>query len=149
MPIECPFNGTGDARRRELSRIHCLARDLGLDRTTYETVVHTVTGAASAGDLDAAGRRKLIAHLRGKRGITDNRHDPDAPHNLAHRPMLRKIGGMLAEAGRSWSYAEALARRVAKRDRLAFCSDAELRKIVAALMYDKGRRARRARATHV
>ncbi|HET7300102.1 MAG TPA: phage protein GemA/Gp16 family protein [Oleiagrimonas sp.] len=148
MAIEGPFNGTRDGRRKELARIHCLARDLGLDRSTYESVVCTVTGAASASQLDAVGRRKLIAHLRGKLGITDNRNDPDAPHNLASRPMLRKIGGMLAEAGRPWSYAEALAQRVAKRDRLTFCSDADLRKIIAALTYDKGRRARRAKARH-
>lgn len=144
MAIEGTFNGNADSRRRELARIHCLARDLGLDRDAYHDVVRAVTGCASASELSAAQRTQLMRHLRAKLGTRDNRAAPGAPHTLANKAMLRKIGALLAQDNKPWAYADALAKRIAKRERLAFCSDAELRKIIAALTYDNGRRRRRA-----
>ena len=53
-------------RKRELALIHLAKATLGLSRADYEHVLHTVTGAISAADLDAAGRDKLLKHFKAK-----------------------------------------------------------------------------------
>lgn len=51
-------------RKRELALIHMAKAQLRLSREDYEYVLSTVTGKASAADLDAAGREKLIKHFK-------------------------------------------------------------------------------------
>lgn len=55
--------------------------------------------------------------------------------------QLRKIGKLLGPA-RSWNYAHALASRIAKVDHLDWCTQAQLRKLIAALNYDLKRKER-------
>jgi phage gp16-like protein len=129
-----------DPRRRELAKIHILAQQVGLDRDAYETLLHGLTGATSAAGLDRDSRLRVIARLRAQLPAPAPSHHHGAPHNIDARPMLGKIEALLAEGGKPWAYAEALARRIAHRDRLAFCSDAELGKVIAALHYDQARR---------
>jgi phage gp16-like protein len=66
-----------------------------------------------------------------------------APRTLRTRPQLRKIAALLYDGGRPWGYALSLARRIAKKERLELCSDADLAKIIAALAIDQQRRQRR------
>jgi phage gp16-like protein len=144
--IKRQFNGSAGAgerrRRAELAKIHLQAKELGLDTDTYRDVLRLVAGVDSAADLDASGRRRVIEHFNAKLGVA-SAHRTEAPHNLAGKPLLAKIEALLADGDKPWSYAEALARRICRRDRLAFCSDVELRKIIAALSYDQQRRASR------
>ena len=58
--------------------------------------------------------------------------------------LIAKIGALLAEAGRGWAYADGIARKMFRSDSLRFCDPEQLRNIVAALEYDKKRRAQRA-----
>lgn len=125
-------------RTRELARIHCLAKQQGLDRDTYEAMLWTVARVKSARDLDAHGRRAVLAHLQPRQPTRFGR----TPATLGNRALLRKIEAQLAAAKRPWGYAEALARRIAHKQRLEFCTDAELGKIVAALSYDAARKTR-------
>ena len=148
--IEGQFNGGargGDARRRaELAKIHILASQAGLDRETYEAMLLRLANVTSSAALDAFGRGVVIQHLQrsaGKPARDTRAHRADAPHNADAKPLLGKISALLADGGKPWAYADALARRICRKDRVAFCSDAELRKIVAALTYDQQRRARR------
>lgn len=133
------------ARRADLAKIHVLAKNLGLDRDLYRDVVRMVTGADSAADLDAAGRRKLIAHFKARAGSRPTHH-AGAPRTIDQRPMLRKIEALLADAKRPWAYAEAVAQRICRRERLEFCSDGDLRAVIAALATDAKRHPRGANA---
>lgn len=125
-------------RRAELARIHLLAKQLGLEDDVYREVLRRVAGVASAADLDAAGRRAVIAHFHGKLGGKPV-HRAGAPRTIDDRPMLRKIEALLADAERPWRYAEAIAQRICHVDRLEFCSDADLRAVIAALVTDARR----------
>lgn len=136
----------GDRRCAELAKIHVLAKQAGLDRETYEAVLLRLANVMSAADLDALARNVVIDYLQHcvRQSPRDGTaHRADAPHNLASKPLLGKIEALLADGGKPWAYVEAMARRICKRERLAFCSDAELRKIVAALSYDQQRREHR------
>ena len=55
---------------------------------------------------------------------------------------MGKITALLAEAERPEAYADAMAKRMYKRDALAFCAPAELQGIVAALVKDAKRHGR-------
>ena len=61
-------------------------------------------------------------------------------------PRMRKIEAQLTEAGYPWSYADALAKRICKKESISFCDGAELSKIIAALNFDATRRAEKAAA---
>ncbi|MDI3260052.1 MAG: DUF1018 domain-containing protein [Sinobacteraceae bacterium] len=155
-------------RRRDLARIHILADELGMTREQYEAVLWAVARVTSAAQLDEYGRRRVIGHLKARLPWAPGRPRPMSigeiasarmllreaerrargiPLTLEQRPLLQKIGALLADARRPWKYAQALAKRIAGKDRLELCSDAELRKIVAALAIDQQRRRRRAEAT--
>jgi phage gp16-like protein len=136
-----------DARRtRELAKIHAVAwRQLGLDEETYRAMLHEVAGVTSAADLDAAGRARVLDHLARLGGRARHRY-PGRPHNTENPetgPLLRKVEALLAEAGRPWSYADALAKRMYSVDRTAWCKADQLRGIIAALTRDAARHGRR------
>lgn len=136
------YGQRGDASRpRELARIHCLAKELGLDRDTYEAVLHQIAGVASAASLTGADRARVIAQLSAK--LPRKTAIGRAPNNIQGKPMLRKIAALLADGGYPWAYGETLARKLAGCDRLEFATDAGLRKIIAALVYDQKRRVAR------
>lgn len=132
---------TSDARRAaELARIHCAKRDLGLDDETYRALLEQVAGQRSAAELDAAGRRAVLDHLTNLLKRSGRPTYRRRPTNMRHKPMLTKIEAYLAEAGRPWSYADAIAKRQCGVERVQWCTDEQLRAIIAALYRDAQRR---------
>jgi phage gp16-like protein len=134
------MNKVNDSRRRELARIHIAQKELGMDRATYEDMLWTIARVRSSADLDAAGRKAVLHHLKacgfkGKRGRNPRKGTP-----RKDTPQLRKIEALLADTGRPWSYGHAIARRICKVERLEWCKPDDLRKIIAALEYDRKRR---------
>jgi len=143
-PVKKP--ATADAeRRRDLAMIHCAKKELGLDDDLYRCVLKQVCGVESAADLDEPNRRKLLAYFRGKGW--GKRSYGVRPHNLAldddRGKTLRRIEAMLAEAKRPWSYADSMAKRMFKVDRLAWCTVEQLTKIAIAMLYDAKRHGRK------
>jgi len=129
-------------RNAQLARIHIAKTQLGLDDETYRAMLFSVARVTSAKDLDDAGRRAVLDHLRA-RGFQDRGARGRArPHNAQGSPLLQKIGALLTDAGRGWEYADALAQRMFHVDRVAFCDYDQQRKLVAALSIDQRRRRR-------
>ena len=132
-------------RRKDLAMIHLAKKDLGLDDDLYRSVLQELCGVESSADLDALGRRKLIAYFREKGwGRNDyTRGKPRNSSNTDRKRLMSKIEAFLAEAGRPWSYADGMAKRMFKVERLTFCTPVHLNKIIAALTYDARRHGRR------
>jgi phage gp16-like protein len=138
-----------DTRRRELAAIHVAKRMLGLDDSTYRDMLWLLARVRSAAELDHAGRQMVIEHLR-RRGF---RPKPTSPteRDYGRKPqvpadrqaLVNKIEALLAEAARPWNYARAMAQRMFHVDRLEWASADQLRRLVAALEYDRRRRAAR------
>lgn len=144
--------GVTDHRRADIARIHIYAQQLDMADDTYRALLLRITGQQSCTAIDASGRAAVIAEML-RLGATDKspqRAQRGKPKGLDRSPYLRKIGALLADAGRPWEYAHALARRMCRVDRLQFAREADLRKIVAALAIDAQRqRARKSGAgTH-
>jgi phage gp16-like protein len=138
-----PQRNADAQRRAELARIHIQADQLGLSREQYEDVLWAVARVESSKDLDSHGRQAVIKHLQAHLERAGKATGPQGrpPRTLAQRPQLRKIGALLADARRSWDYAEAMAARMCGKDALEFCDDADLSKIIAALAIDQRRKA--------
>lgn len=134
-------------RTRQLAAIHASAKQLRLDDDAYRALLERITGLRSAAHLSALDRARVLEEFK-RLGATAARQQRravppprNAPHVKAeHQAMLGKIGAMLAESGRSWAYANGIAKRMFGRPRIEWLRSDELHKLVAALMYDQRRR---------
>ena len=135
-------------RARDLKLIHIARKAMAWDEATYRAILERITDKASAAELSARERKAVIdefVRLGWKIKTRKNhRHPGKVPED--RQRLIWKIGEYLAEAGRVWAYADGIARRVCKVDSLRFCDANQLRKIVAALEYDRKRR--QAKTTH-
>jgi phage gp16-like protein len=52
------------ARRRDLAAIHVGKKQLAMDDDTYRAMLWSIARVRSAGDLDFAGRKQVLEHLR-------------------------------------------------------------------------------------
>jgi phage gp16-like protein len=130
-----------EARRKsELAKIHVAKKELALADDEYRAILLAVTGKTSAADLDWRGRDALLAHFK-KIGFKAKGTDRARPNVGEDRmPRMRKIEAQLADAGYPWSYADALAKKICKKDSIRFCDGGELSKIISALARDAARR---------
>lgn len=53
-----------DVRRRELAMIHIAKKDLGMAEDSYRAILWTIGRVTSAAELDWAGRKQLLDHLK-------------------------------------------------------------------------------------
>lgn len=132
-------------RKAELAQIHIAKVQLALDDDAYRALLLQVTGKASSKDLTWQGRKALLDHFK-KLGfkVKSNKAGRPAPVAKGDKAnLMAKIEAQLAEAQRPWSYADGMAKRICKVDRIEWCDAAQLLKIVAALNYDAQRHGRK------
>ena len=144
-----------DDRRRELAQIHIAKKQLGLEDDTYRAMLRAIGRVESAGDLNAEGRRQVLAHLK-SRGFKPAQSTIKSPANTEwawvdraaaeRRPLLKKLIMELKDAGRPKAYADGVAKRMFAIERVELCAPDQLHKIVSALVIDRQRRARKANA---
>lgn len=128
-----------DRRRAELAKIHILAKQLKLDDETYRAVLWTVARVDSAADLDGHGRAAVIDHLQSR---LPGASAPRIRAPIDRVPILRKVYALLGH--RPVQYAMGILQHMhgnAAPERLEWASVPQLRKLVAALEYDRRRRA--------
>lgn len=134
-----------DVRKAELAKIHIAKKALGLDDDMYRDMLFSVARVRSAGDLDHAGRKAVLEHLKGlgfKPQKKKKNDYPGRPHNIDSKergPLLKKIEAYLTDNNRPWDYVNSMANRMFHVDHIEFCTPTQLRKIVAALEYDARR----------
>lgn len=149
-PHKHPYNPrhkAEDRRRAALGKIHLAKKQLGMDEDTYRAMLQTIGGVKSAADLTPEGINRVIRHLE-QSGVvfTKSKQHGRKPHSLPSNseraPKLAKIEALLAEAGKPWEYAVALAKRMYKKDALEFCGHEQLTGIITALTRDAQRHGR-------
>lgn len=127
-------------RKKDLARIHCAKKDLGLDDDTYRAMLRDLTGKETAAVLDARQRWAVLQALDRAKGGKPAHPGKPAPQGPGKDALLSKIEAHLADAKRPWAYAHALAKRMFRRDQVQWCDADQLRRLVAALEYDQRRR---------
>ena len=138
-----------DQRKRVLAAIHASAHRLGLDDATYRSLVQLVSaehgpaqrsaGDCTQGQLNAIANELLRLGGVPARAVQAARGWAGKPRGELS-PQLGKIEALLADAGREWAYAHALARRMCRVGRLEWCRADQLGKIIAAMQIDANRR---------
>lgn len=140
------------AKVSPIKLIHTLKGALGLDEETYRATLAGY-GVSSSKDLRPAQAALLIRDLEQKAvaaGVWKIKNPPRAgkkpfqgraPQDKA--AYLSKIEALLADAGRSWEYADGMARHMFKVDSVRFLDADQLGRVMKALIYDQKRRAKR------
>lgn len=128
----------GTQARRDLARIHILAKQAGLikgkDKSAYQRMLGEVSGVSSSTALDAAGRGAVIRHLIQASQDAGRPSYPGRPRHCDGNAQLGKIEALLADNGLPWSYADGIARQMYDKDRIAFCDSVELTAVITALI---------------
>jgi phage gp16-like protein len=118
-----------------IAAVHAAARQLGMDDETRRAVQARIVGNASCADMDEGQLAQVLDELRRRlrRG-----HPPAADR----APLLRKVYALLGR--RPAAYAEGMLRHMYGErapHRLEWATPDMLRKVVAALEYDRRRHA--------
>ncbi len=111
-----------------LAAIHASKKQLGLDDATYRQLLVQVTGKNSAKDMTQAERSAVLRRMRASGASKPQQKKaayPGRPHNLNNEPMLQKIEAQLASMKLQWSYADAIAKRMFKIDKVAWLESTE------------------------
>ncbi|UOA07646.1 regulatory protein GemA [Methylobacter sp. S3L5C] len=165
LKTEKPKSASDKIKLAELAKIHIAKKDLGLDDDTYRDLLRKVNaldaryltaigktkafeGVISAKYLTALGRAAVLEQLK-QAGFTGKTAYPGRPHNIdsaaTTAKQLKKLEALLAEAGRPWAYATAMAVQMYKKSKLEFCNSQELAGLIAALTKNAAREGRRER----
>jgi phage gp16-like protein len=134
---------------------------LKLDDETYRAMLAAKTGKNSLKQMDLKELMTVRAHLQ-KCGfvVKPSAKHGDKPNVPAYKQrQIDKIEAILANAGRPWGYLtnktrqideatgkrdeRSMLERITGKQKLEFCTQAELGKVVAALQIDQQRREKR------
>lgn len=126
-------------RRGTLAQIHIAKKQLGLDEDTYRQMIATTTGGKrSCSDCSMSELHQVLQGLKNRGFKAKPRKRvaqyPGTPHNLDSEPMLQKIEALLSELKAPWSYADAIAKRQYRIERVAWLRSVEqFTAVIAAL----------------
>jgi phage gp16-like protein len=128
-----------------LAKIHIAKQQLGLDDDTYRALLARIAGVRSAKELTKRQVGAVLAEFerlgfQPKPANKAGRKAPKPAQGL--RALAGKVEALLAEAGRPWSYADSMALRMFKVERVEWLDSDQLRRLVAALTYDAKRHGR-------
>lgn len=139
------------ARRQKISAIHVARSQLGMEDDTYRELLARVSAAhgpecRSAKDLDAEQLRAVLDEMRRLGAKRPGAHKPaqypGTPHNMNLLGReIATIEAQLADMKLPWSYADAIARRMYRIERVAWCRKQEqLVGVLAALHVEQEKR---------
>lgn len=133
-------------RNVHMAKIHIAKAQLGLDDESYRAVLARVAGVRSAKDLNGRQVSAVLAEFQrlGWTPTPAKKAGRKAPNAAAARKVLMgKVEAMLTEAGRPWSYVDAMALHMFKVERVEWLDAGQLQRLVAALVYDAKRHGRK------
>lgn len=115
--------------------------------TKYRDLIERVAGARSCIDLFDVQLEQVATelkkHVQQQVQKQDQQRQPERNCDPSRVPLLRKIKAQLAAAGRDWRYVDAIAIRRFGKERVEWCDQKELSKLVAMLSYDAIRHGRK------
>lgn len=138
-------------RQGLIAKIHIGKSQIGMDDDSYRAMLARHSGGkTSCRDLDIGMLEAVLRELTGK-GFTPRQPKAGRDLNPAEHKarLMGKITALLAEKARLQrhpvpvAYADALAQRLCRVERVEWCNPPQLGKIVAALAYDNQRMTQR------
>ena len=107
-------------KRHEIQLIKIAQKQLGLDEETYRAMLWSVARVKSCTELDFAGRKKVLDHMKNCGFTVVASKNTDKPVNVKSEliPLMGKIGALLADMKLPWKYAGSILKRQSKIERL-------------------------------
>lgn len=124
--------------KKQIKAIKSLQRLLNIDDASYRESLHLQFGVTSCTKLTASQAADVITDLKRIAGA-QQRDKYKRPQKVNRNAQLQKIEALLTIGNKSWNYANGMAKRICKVERIEWVPDADLRKIIAALEYQKKR----------
>lgn len=127
-------------------KIQIARRQLQLDDEGYRAMLKRTVGVESSKDLTPAQIGRVLAELErlGFKPKASSKGRAKPNPEVARKKLVGKIEAQLAEAGRPWAYADAMAQRMFQIERVEWCDPDQLKRLVAALAYNAKRNGRTA-----
>lgn len=126
----------------KLAQIHIARQHLGLSEDDYRALLARVAGVSSAKQLTNRNVGAVINELQ-RLGWTPRpakKAGRKAPRPPATRQVvMAKVEALLADAGRPWAYADVMAQRMFKVERVDWLDDDQLQRLMQALIIDNKR----------
>lgn len=123
-------------RSGQIAKIHIAKAQLGLDDEEYRALLGRVAGVSSAKDLNPRQMGAVLAAFEalGWQPQAPKKQGRKRPKVAESRQLLLgKIEAQLAAAGLTWAYADGIAKRQSKVERVEWCDASQLQGIIAAL----------------
>ena len=129
-----------DVMRREITLIHVAKQKLGMDDDTYRAMLWAVARVKSSTELDFAGRKKVLDHMKasGFKVVATHVKPKVSP---ARQAQLDKIEALLTDMQLPWAYLTAhkpgqpsMLKRLSGVEQIAWARADGLRAIITALM---------------
>lgn len=137
---------TAKIGKKELAIIHIAKAQLGWTDEEYRHTLKDGFGVSSAKDLTSKQADRLISRFQAEGFVIVSRQkrrtldkQPVSSGNWDRLPMLRKIGAILSDLGKTEAYADGIAKRMFKVDAIRWCNADQLWKVVAALEYTRNK----------
>ena len=136
-----------DTRQKMISKIHIAKKQLNLDDDVYRGLLSQATGLRSCREMSDS-QLAAVLNLLQQKGFGTNAGAPAyqrTPLHFAEQgAMMRKIGALLTQTGKSWAYAHGIARKMFGVETVQRCDAEQMRNVLAALNYQTRREAQKA-----
>lgn len=124
-----------DTRQKMLAKIHIAKAQLGLDDDVYRDLLAHTTGLRSCSKMNKTQLENVLLVLK-RKGFRDDFVGGLGRmplHLVEHRPMMNKIAVLLKQVGKTWAYADGMAKKMFEKDKLSLLNGEELHKLLSAL----------------
>lgn len=135
-------------RNRLIRLIHVGRRELALDEDTYRALITDVSGSPdrnSSSGLNDRELQQVVDRMKATGFKVTNNFGRRPTPTASRASLIAKLEAQLAEAGRPWVYADGMAKRICKVDKVDWCTAEQLHKLIAAMYKDATRHKRKAR----
>lgn len=128
--------------KRLIQLIHVGKSSLKWDDDTYRDVIYRLTGKSSSAHCNDAEGEKIINYMKEKgfEPVAKKRYGKKPRVAANRQTVLNKIEALLADSDRPWAYAEQMAKHMFKKSYIVWLDDAQLTKLMQALIIDAKRR---------
>ena len=134
--------GQSTHRRAMIAKIKIAQKQLGMDDDVYRELLHRMAGKRSCTELTATELARVLREME-RLGFAPSRPAPERMplRQARHTPMMQKIGVLLAQTGKTWAYADGMARNMFGEDRANRLDGDKLHRLMTALQIYANRRA--------
>lgn len=126
----------------KLAQIHIAKQQLGLSDDEYRAILARTAGVSSSKQLTNRNVGNVLDEFRRlgfvpKPAKKAGRKAPRPP--ATRQVVMSKVEALLADAGRSWAYADGMARHMFQVERVDWLDDDQLQRLMQALIIDARR----------